>query len=128
MSNCFPISCSATGLPLHEFFHLLQVFGRIERHTEAFTTVTAGTPGLLIIAFERLGHVIVNHKPHIGLVDAHAKGYGGHNHVDLFKQKRILVGTAGSRIHAGMIGQRLDVVDPEHLGQFLDSLAASDSR
>ncbi len=66
----------------------------------------------------------MDHKPHIGLVDAHAKGYGGHNHVDLFKQKRILIGTAGGRIHAGMIGQRLDVVDPEHLGQFLDSLAA----
>ena len=52
---------------------------------------TPGTPGLLIIALHVLRHVIMHHKPHIGLVDPHTEGIGCHNDLIFIIYKIILV-------------------------------------
>ena len=43
-------------------------------------TVAARPTGFLKIGFQRIGHIHVNDKAHIGLVDAHAEGVGGNHH------------------------------------------------
>ena len=63
-------------------------------------------------------------KSHIRLVNAHAKGDGGHDHVNILAQEGVLVGAARLAFHTGMVGQGLDIVQPEHLGQFLHLFTA----
>ena len=109
---------------MHEFFHFLEVFGRVERQAVSFSSVTAGAPGFLVVAFERFGHVVVDYVAHVGLVDTHAEGYGCHNHVDLFQQECVLVGRAGGCVHSSMIWEGLDVVDFQQFCKFLHFLAA----
>ncbi len=41
--------------------------------------VPPGAPGLLVVVFHALGHVVVDHIPDVGLVDAHAERVGGHD-------------------------------------------------
>ena len=111
------------GFPLHELIEFLQVLIAVEGQTDAFATVTTGTPRLLIIALQRLRNVIVNHKAHIGLVDAHAKGDGSHNDVDLLHEEVVLRLRASGRVEASMIGSRLDIVGTQHFGQVFNLLA-----
>ncbi len=42
-------------------------------------SVPAGPADLLVIVFHAFGQIIMEHEPDIGLVDAHAKGDGGHH-------------------------------------------------
>ena len=112
------------GLSLNEFFHFLQVLGRVERKALAFSAVAPGAPGLLIVALEALGHIVVDYVAHVGFVDAHAECNGSHDYVDLLQQECVLVGGAGGGIHAGMVGESLDIVHLEEFGHFLDLFAA----
>jgi len=68
--------------------------------------VAPGAAGFLVIAFDVFGHVQVRHKAHIGLVDAHAKGNGGHHDHALFAQKFGLIGLTLMRRQAGVIHHR----------------------
>lgn len=63
-------------------------------------------------------------EPHVGLVDTHAESDRGDDHVGALHQEIVLILGARGRIHARMIGQRLDAVGHQQLGQFLDLLAA----
>ena len=60
------------GLALHEFLEPLDVLVAVERDALAFPAVAAGAPRLLIIAFQALGDVVVDHEADVGLVDARA--------------------------------------------------------
>ena len=60
----------------------------------------------------------------VGLVDAHAEGDGRDDHLDVLHEEAVLVLGAGFRVQAGVIGEGLDAVDGEQLGQFLHLLAA----
>ena len=66
----------------------------------------------------------MDHISDVRLVDAHAEGDGGHDHVDLLAQEGVLIGRTGRTVHAGMIGQCLHSVEFQHLGEFLDLAAA----
>ena len=96
----------------------------IERDAVALAAVATGTPRFLIVTFEALGNVVVDDEAHVGLVDAHAEGDGGHDDVNLFHQELVLVFLAGLAVQSGMVRQRLDAVDSKGLGQFLHFLAA----
>ena len=111
------------GLALHKLLKLDEVFFTIERDTFAFTTITTCTSSLLIVAFEALGHVVVDDITHIGFVDAHSESDGSYDDIDIFLEEGVLILAAHSRVHAGMIGQRLDVVGLKYLGEFLNLLA-----
>ena len=78
------------GLALHKLIQFLQVFLSIEGDTHTFTAVTSCTPSLLIVAFQRLGDIIVNNKAHIGFVNTHTEGDGSHDDIDFLHQEVIL--------------------------------------
>ena len=110
------------GLTLHELIELLQVLVGIEGQTDALTTVTPCTTRLLIVAFQRLGDIIVDHKAYIGLVDTHTEGDGSHDHVDVLHQEGILCLGTGRRIETCMVGRSLDLVSPEDGSKLLHLL------
>jgi hypothetical protein len=52
--------------------------------------VATCSAGLLVVALDVLGAVVVDHEAHVGLVDAHAERDGGHDDLDLVAQERVL--------------------------------------
>ena len=92
------------GLALQELLELLDVLVAVEGHALAFTAITACAPGLLIIALEALGDVVVDHEAHIGLVDAHAEGDGSYDHIHILHEELVLVAGALAGVHASVIG------------------------
>ena len=109
---------------LHEFLQFLNILITIKGNATSLAAVAAGTSGLLIVSLQTFRYVVVNHEAHVRLVNAHAEGDGGHNHVHLFLQEGVLVVGPRGGIHARMIGQGPDVVGHEQFGQLLDLLAA----
>ena len=81
--------------------------------------VAAGAADLLVIAFDIGRHIGMQHEAHIGLVDAHAERDRRHHDDAVFLQEDILVARARRRLHAGVIGQRLDAVVAQEFRQFL---------
>ena len=53
--------------------------------------VAPGAAGLLIIAFQVLGHVVMDHEAHVGFVNAHAECVGGDDDAHAVEQERLLV-------------------------------------
>ena len=60
---------------------------------------------------------------HIRFVDAHTESNGCHDDIDILLEESVLILATHSRVHAGMVGQCLDVVGLENLGEFLNLLA-----
>ena len=72
--------------------------------------VAPGAAGLLIVAFDVLGHVVVDDKTHIGFVNAHAKGIGRDHHVPAVISKILLVALALRVGETGVIARDGDAV------------------
>ena len=89
-----------------------------------FATIPSGTTGFLIVAFDTLWDIMVDDKAHIGLIDAHTKGNGGHDHIHLFHQEHILILGTCFGIEPGMIGYSTHSIHLEYLGEFLDPFSA----
>ncbi len=81
--------------------------------------VAAGAADLLVIAFDIGRHIGVQHEADIGLVDAHAERDRRHHDDAVLLQEDILVARSGRRLHAGVIGQRLDAGVAQEFRQFL---------
>jgi hypothetical protein len=47
----------------------------------------------------------VGDEAHVGLVDAHAEGDGGHHHDAVLAQEAVLVAAAHVGVQAGVVGQ-----------------------
>ena len=79
----------------------LHIPAREQQHALGCRSVASGASGLLVVALDVLGHVVVQHEANVGLIDAHAEGVGGHHHpaavVDevLLVLAALLVGQAG---------------------------------
>jgi hypothetical protein len=65
----------------------------------------------------------VGHETHIGLVDAHAEGDGGHHHHTLVAQEAVLVVLAHPGVEPGVVGQGVHAVLAQGLGDLLHPLA-----
>ena len=100
---------------------ILQTIGHPRVGSEA---VAAGAACLLVVALDVLGHVAVGHKANIRLVDAHAKGNGGHHHDAFFAQKPVLMELAYLGIQARVVRQGLDARIYQGLGHVFHLLAA----
>lgn len=85
--------------------------------------VAAGAADLLIVALDVVGHVGVADEAHVRLVDAHAEGDGGGHHHPVLLQEPVLVRHPRRLVEAGMVGQGVEPVLPEGLGQLLGALA-----
>ena len=75
---------------LHELVEFLEVLVRVERNAPAFSSVSSGPSGLLVISFKALRDVVMHHEPHVGLVYSHSERNRSHYHVYLFHQKVVL--------------------------------------
>ena len=107
----------------HELIEFLQILIRVEGQTDAFATVAPCATCLLIVAFQRLGDIVMDHEAHIRLVDTHTEGDGSHDHVDVLHQEVILCLGTGGRIESGMISRSLDVICSEDSRQLFHLLA-----
>ena len=54
-------------------------------------------------------------EPHVGLVDAHAKGIGGHHHLHPVVEEIVLILPPGVRIQLGVVGRRPDAAALQQL-------------
>ena len=108
---------------LNEFLELLYIFIGVESDAVAFAAVTPGASGLLIISLKAFGNVVVDHEADVGLVDTHAESDSGHDYLDLLVKERILVDGTRISIHAGVVGQRLDIVYFQNFSKLLDLLS-----
>ena len=100
-----------------EFVEFLHVLFGVEGDALALAAVAPGTSRLLVVAFQALGDVVVDDKAHIGLVDAHAEGDGGDNHVHLFHQEFVLILGTQFVVQSGVVGEGLDAVELQQLGK-----------
>ena len=89
--------------------------------------IAASTARLLVVGLDALGHVVVDHVAHVGLVDAHAKGVGGNHHLNVVVDKGTLALAAGVVAHAGMVTAHANAAGAQRLGklacQHIDRLA-----
>ena len=108
------------GKELVEFLHIL--FG-VEGNALSLSPITAGTTGLLVVALQALGNVVVDNKAHVGLVYAHAESDSGNNDIPLLHQELVLILGAHLVVQASVVGQSLDAVELQQLGQVLHLLA-----
>ena len=104
---------------LHELLQFLQVFVCIKGYALTFTAISTGTSGLLVIPFQTLWNIVVNHKPYIRLVDSHTESDSCYNNVHFFHQEIILILGPGQRIHSSMIRTRIDTVCLQDFSKFL---------
>ena len=58
----------------------LHVPGVEQQNAVRFRAVPSGAAGLLIVGFDAFGHIVVNDKADVGLVDAHAEGVCRNHH------------------------------------------------
>ena len=92
-------------LPQHD--HILQP---IDHPGGGRLAVTPGTARLLIIGFETLGQVQMHDEAHIGLVDAHAEGDGGHHDHTVLPQEALLIALAHFGTQPGVIGHGVETL------------------
>ena len=84
--------------------------------------IAPGAANLLVIAFEGRRQPGVNHGADVGLVDAHAKGDGGNDNLQLAGLEGGLHPLACRRVEARMVGRRGNQAR-ELLGQPLGAFA-----
>jgi len=65
------------------------------------------TTDLLVVALHRAGQVVVDHEAHIALVDAHAEGDGGADHMELALDEVVLHAAALLRLQPRVVISRL---------------------
>ena len=87
----FLIQLAVLRLRPDEKFIDPHVLPGIEQQALRGLTVPSGTPGLLIVAFDVLGHIVVNDIAHIGLVDTHTERVGGYHHRPAVIDKVLLI-------------------------------------
>ncbi len=85
--------------------------------------VASGAPCFLIIAFQILGHVVMNDKGHVGFVDSHAKRIGRNDDRRTVADEILLRSAAHLIAHARMIAYRIHAAILKHPRHFLDALA-----
>ena len=111
-------------LALHELLELLDILITVKRDAVPARSVAAGPARLLIIAFEALGNIVMDHVAHVGFVDTHAESDRRDDHIHLLVQKLVLIRGARRRVHTGVIGSHFDIVGGQQLRKLLDLLAA----
>jgi len=88
---------------------LVATFGIQEKVTVGWQSIASCSPYFLHIALEVPRHIIVDHRPYVRLIDAHAEGDGGHHYTQLVAHESLLDGAAPGSGHSGMVGLCLPV-------------------
>ena len=80
----------------------------VEQNAFAGQTVAAGSSGLLVVSFQGLGQIVVDHKANIRLVDPHSERDGRNDHGRVATHKLVLRCIADGAVQPGMVWQSLD--------------------
>ena len=94
-----------------------------EEHGVGLLPVAARAPRLLEVGLGRFGGFDVYHKAHVGLVDAHAKGVGGHHHSRLALVPALLAELLVDAGEACVVVERGDAGGLEEAGVLARGLA-----
>jgi len=81
-----------------------------EKHAVARQTIASGASCFLVIPFDVLRQVVVNHVTHVRFVNAHAERNCSRDHPRIVAQKCFLIACPLFRFHSGVIRQRLDPI------------------
>src|SRR6185312_3815955 len=100
--------------------HLLTVAH--EENTLRRLTVAACTPGLLVITFQVARQIIMDHRAHIRLGNAHAKGNRRHQHRHIIADKTLLMLYPLFGSQTGVIGQRANTIPHQFIANLIDGL------
>ena len=84
----------------------LDVARAVERERVGGQAIAAGAADLLIIGFDRRGHVGVKDEADVGLVDPHAEGDGRADNAIVLALEGVLIAGAKLMIEPGVIGER----------------------
>ena len=79
------------------------VAGGVEEDAVRRLPVPSGPSRLLVVGLQALGHVVVDDIAHIGFVNAHAEGVGGHHDRPVVKLKVVLICLALLLVQPGVI-------------------------
>ena len=101
----------------------LHVFLVVDEDAVGRGPVAAGAARLLIVSLQVGGHVVVDDKAHVGLVDAHAEGVGGHHHAGAVVEELVLVGAALLGGKARVVARGGEALLPEQVAHVLHGLA-----
>ena len=82
---------------------LAQVVLIIQQHGHRGKAVAPAAPRLLKVGLQRVGEVQMGDETHVGLVNTHTEGVGGHHHADAARHPVVLPLVAHFGIHAGMV-------------------------
>ena len=107
------------------FVQLAFVAAVVEHCAERRFSVASCASRFLEIGLERVGAVDVYHHAHVGFVDAHAEGVGGHHHAHLVVLPVALSLVFGGAVESGVIEGGVLVVLVEHVGNLLGASAAA---
>ena len=91
----------------------------VEQEAVAGQAVASGAAGLLVVALDVFGQVVVDHPADVGLVDAHAEGDRGADDLHLVAQEKLLVFGAFLVAEPGVVGPGGEAAVGERLGHAL---------
>ena len=87
------------------------------------SAIATGPSGFLIISLDRLRQAEVGDKPHVGLIDAHAKCNGRDDDQSFFRQEALLGAAANIGGQSGVIGDGRAPFPRQPCRRFLNLLA-----
>ena len=96
-----------------------------EQHRIGPLAVTACPAGFLIIFLERIWDIDMHHKPHVGLVDAHAERIGCHHHAALVGSPFVLFVLLVLDIESRVVEVGTDAQSVEFVADLLGTLAGT---
>ena len=101
-----------------------RVAAAVQQQAVGLEPVAARAAALLHVVLERLRHAGVNDVADVRLVDAHAEGDGGDDHVGPLFEKRVLIAVPLVVGQAGVVGQGAVAEARQRRGRLVDFLAA----
>ena len=99
------------------------VLGREQQNALGRQPVAPGTACLLVVVLHALGHVVMDDVPHVGFVDAHTEGVGGHNDRRGIVDEVVLALAAFLVGHARVVAGGGNVLAPQHFLHGIDVFA-----
>ena len=98
----------AGGFIFNELPPYPQISQAIEHVGLRSSAIPPGPANLLVVGLHGAGQIRMHHKAHVGLVDAHAKGDGGHHNHRLIRDEGVLIGLAGRLIHGCVVRKGME--------------------
>src|SRR3954454_146796 len=90
-----------------------QVLGAVEQDGPRLLTVAPGPPYLLVVGVDRVGYVVVEDEPDVGLVHPHTEGVRGDYHLRLSLHEGTLNLLPFHLFHPAVVANRLHTSLPQ---------------